>query len=316
VPVTLLHFAAGTCGVAFVFISLFLYETQEGRLQNRLEELWVRVDDLSKTAMTKEQAVIQQTSQMLSKALDGLFGKKLLSLKSVATSFGLSTTSISIFILMLEPNWWSLTISVISFSLSVAPGKLRYGTFIFVLGVYYIGLNLTWSFAGSFAVTMGAYAGGLLSDLFVIILLRWLLSRSSEFDNTSMHSIWKLIGFVILESALGFVVVAPLLVIRLAAKGHVSESQLSTLGYEIALGIGSSNLFTALVCLLIVLLLIVVLMHRAIWPLFARPIYAVQKFGLVRHPKLLAGLGATCFMIAWPKSPLVVTIDKLLHLSG
>jgi hypothetical protein len=48
---TLFHLLVGLLGLALLYAALFLHENEEGQLQNRLEKLWVAVDDLSKAAL-------------------------------------------------------------------------------------------------------------------------------------------------------------------------------------------------------------------------------------------------------------------------
>ena len=79
------HVVLGLMGVLLLYTGLFLTETEEGRLQNRLEELWIRVDDLHSRALTRQAAFLQQVSGLIADGLVKLFGRKLFSVKSVAS---------------------------------------------------------------------------------------------------------------------------------------------------------------------------------------------------------------------------------------
>src|SRR5262252_6583201 len=52
-------------GALLLYAGLFLTETEEGRLRNRLEELWIRVDDLRSKAMNLQAALLRQTAGLV-----------------------------------------------------------------------------------------------------------------------------------------------------------------------------------------------------------------------------------------------------------
>ena len=86
--------AAIGLGSVLLYIALFLYETESGNYQNRLEDLWVRIDDLSRTALTRQTAFLKQTLGFLSFGFDSLFGKKLISTRSIAITLSYSVSSL------------------------------------------------------------------------------------------------------------------------------------------------------------------------------------------------------------------------------
>lgn len=83
-----------TClGMISIYIALFLHEDEEGRLQNRLEELWVTVDDAQNKALSKQAIFLQELVKLLSRGFDALLGKKLFSLRSITVIFCYSWAS-------------------------------------------------------------------------------------------------------------------------------------------------------------------------------------------------------------------------------
>jgi len=84
------HLVLGLMGLLLLYAGLFLTETEEGRLQNRLEELWIRVDDLQSRAVSRQAAFLQQVSGLIADGLVQLFGRKLFSVESVASSLCVS----------------------------------------------------------------------------------------------------------------------------------------------------------------------------------------------------------------------------------
>jgi hypothetical protein len=352
-----LHITAGICAFVFAALALFIYEDEQGKLQNRLEDLWVNVDDLSKSAMSKEAALIQQAAKMLSGALDRVFGTRLFSWKAIASSTGLSLASF-LFVLLLPENrllwlglkyplWLGLKyaeyivvfcLAVVCVLISIAPGRIRYATFIIwaviltrllVFEIWLSGLKKGASFTAvvrallqlppdlhlpSLSSPLGAVVGGVPSDILVVVLIRWLLYKAS-----TLRSTWKLVGLLFLDICIGIVLLAPFKLSDMLWDYSWSQHPHVNGYMQLSLylwGMGMSNLVTILISLFIVLLLLSALLHRATWPVIARPIYAAQRYGLVSHPKLLAGLAATCLLLAWPRNPVVAFLAKVLGLGG
>ena len=86
-----LEFALGT---ALICVGLFLSEDEEGRVQNQLENLWIKVDDRSKVGATQQ--FIRGCAQLYARALDRLFGRRLLSIQACGISLCLAEMSLLI----------------------------------------------------------------------------------------------------------------------------------------------------------------------------------------------------------------------------
>src|ERR1035441_4230660 len=89
-----LRILAGIAGALLLYVAFFLYEDEEARIQNRLEQIWHKIDALQSTAMSKEMAFLQGATRTTSAILDRLLGHKLLSLQSVAVSMTFSLASV------------------------------------------------------------------------------------------------------------------------------------------------------------------------------------------------------------------------------
>lgn len=81
-------------GVCACWGALFLYESQERQIQNILEAWWIRVDDISRGAVSRHTGFARATAELTQAGLDRLFGSKLLSLRAIFMSFSLSVTSL------------------------------------------------------------------------------------------------------------------------------------------------------------------------------------------------------------------------------
>jgi len=55
-----------------------LYETQQGELQSRVEDLWIGIDDLQPYAISRHVSFMRVIAQFVSRFFDSFFGSKLL----------------------------------------------------------------------------------------------------------------------------------------------------------------------------------------------------------------------------------------------
>jgi len=88
--------AAAGFGFFLLYLAFFLYEDEEGRYQNRLEDLWKQINRLSEKALTRNAALVKQTVGLVNVGFDSLFGAKLFSLRSVAVTFAYSVGSFAL----------------------------------------------------------------------------------------------------------------------------------------------------------------------------------------------------------------------------
>lgn len=85
-------------GIICLSISIFLYENQEGRVQSRLESIWVKIDDLKKSSISKHLGFIKVISETLINILNKIFGEKSISLHIFAVSCCYATATVYFFL--------------------------------------------------------------------------------------------------------------------------------------------------------------------------------------------------------------------------
>lgn len=308
------HLVVGSIGIVLLYVALFLRETEQGKLQNRLEKLWVDVDDLSKQLLSKQIVFLQQISIMADSALSRIFGNRLFSAGAVATSTSFSVGSILLFL-----YFWSRLESE-------EPGVPHdnASTFLLVVGIlcFVIGLlpivrylGFLWFFFGFFAAALesnsqlvwewGLWLGGsFLSDALFIAMSRLCLRKSSKLSGL------KTAILLAVNGCFGLVLISPIIWAILLRTEH-QTLEVGT-ARDLML-LTSSNLAAGAISLLFILLALVALAHLAVWPILERPIYSLQRFGVARNPKLLAAASVICLMFAWPRSPIIQAITKLVH---
>jgi hypothetical protein len=96
-PHSLIHGAAiagrvlaGGLGCVCFYLAFFLYEDEEGRWQNRIDDLWVAVDDRARVTESVSTALFNKIGQFLRQAFDRIFGHHLFSVRSFCASTTMS----------------------------------------------------------------------------------------------------------------------------------------------------------------------------------------------------------------------------------
>jgi hypothetical protein len=84
-------------GSLFLYAAIFLYEDEQGRIQNILEDLWVKIDDRQRVSLSRHAMFVQVLTQFMSQGLNRMFGKRLLSVRSVGVSICYSFASFYLF---------------------------------------------------------------------------------------------------------------------------------------------------------------------------------------------------------------------------
>jgi hypothetical protein len=125
--------AGGLAGTALLYIAAFLYEDDERRIENRLQEFWVRVDDLAKQSLSKHAAFLQEISRFTDGVFDRIFGHELLSFRALSVSSGFSAGSFLISIPLFFPevlspfHFWLSRLVLFVFVLAAFCGGYLYG---------------------------------------------------------------------------------------------------------------------------------------------------------------------------------------------
>ncbi len=293
-----LSFVLHFLGVVLICASLFLYEDEEGKFQNKVEEWWIKLSDKQKASRSRVAAFMQGVARLTGMGFDRLFGKRLFSLRVVAVSIYLSVASLLLFFILL------------TFRLVKNPGgATRHGAFqVFLL---FVGLALVpallknkWVLSVWWAVIPGAlvsvsgfmaflfktrgagptvrgigiavipFVASLLCDLAYIALTRYVLRRIGRVDHIPEIVIMTL-GNVI---ALAIPLLGPIYVGMALFKyaRHAGAFVLvSVMLNTIDILVGTAALFLA----------ILLLLHRLFWPMIQRPLYAIYRYAPLKKGK-------------------------------
>src|SRR6185312_5025814 len=140
------------------------------------------------------------------------------------------------------------------------------------------------------------------ADFCYIALTRWMLRKASE-----IRRWYKIVAIVILDCVLGFVLVAGPVALALVlianqlprdAHGHILTA---TLPHPTPIVVFAAafmfsgpalNTIDALASLLFFFVMATIFIHRLLWPVLEGPIYAFQRYGLLKHKGWLVTAGA------------------------
>lgn len=327
--ILVLRVALFAAGIILVYTSLS-YETEEGKIQSRLEEWWVRVDDYRQQALSKHVAFLKTLASVASSILNRLFGPQLFSAQSIGVSISLSFVCIGVLSLVigkLNPNP-NLTVSasvwliVTSGGYAIIPVFLqRIRTKIIRVGSIYL-----W-----FVVLVIKEAWGLTS----FILLTFLIGLTDPKLRLGAAFILSLFFLIFIAEALFYLLVV--LMRRTVRAISESNSPMKIMALSLlnivplvfpAMMIGAFFLpnswgragivltivfifvgvfglvinFPFLLSALVFLFLATTMfIHWLFWPAIARPLYKLQEMGVAKRPLLFRAIGFLLIGVAFGK---------------
>ncbi|MGD0628422.1 MAG: hypothetical protein ABR987_03675 [Terracidiphilus sp.] len=311
---------AAFLGILVLCFSSLTYEDEEGRIQNKLEDLWIMLDEKRTASLSWTGTFIKAVVTLAGKAVDRVFGRRLFSPRSVAVSAVLSVASIG------------FTASILTL-LSFRPLAKLYNptnslhSFIFFLRVGAFGLvpalsespSLPWKpwfpkimrtiwwisiISAIFGITdflvfvylhspeghkwgplfasslFLIFALSIFCDVSYIAFLRWMLRRISKSERAGE----LLLAIALLFLALVTIVVVPVYL----------GFRLAPFAGPIAFAIGFSfavNSLDVLAILAVLALATFLLLHRLMWPILQRPLYAVQRVAITGRKGWLWSVG-------------------------
>jgi hypothetical protein len=94
--ITLARIVSIALGLLLILLSAVLYETEEGTIQNKLEEWWVVLCDTESRAVKKHAAFVAGVAALADRLFDRLFGQNLFSLRSLGVSGCFSLASLGL----------------------------------------------------------------------------------------------------------------------------------------------------------------------------------------------------------------------------
>lgn len=307
--------AAFLLGVFCVLTAIMVYPGEEGKIQSKFEDFWIRVDDYKKLALSRHAAFMTQVAQLETRFLDRVFGHKLFSFQSVGVSACLSLAAMFLSLLVLvETNPLAASVTFaekLKFILPFIVGPLAVAlAFMFVtnplarviLFVYALGLWVYAVLLGQLGGEMNlanlicasekwsvVLVGGFLCDVAFIAATRRLIRMAGQ-----MNRFFEVGATIMLTILLAVSLVSPAIYFIYSVRaGKIHSSSVSRYSSAIAL----TNMFDVLLASLFVLLALLFLIHRALWPVLTRSIFRVQDIGTKGRRGILLMVGLS--LLGW-----------------
>jgi hypothetical protein len=303
-------------GVLSYYAAFFMYEDEEGKWQNRIEELWVAINDREKLAGgSQASAFFNKVADVATRGFNRVLGRRLFSLQLVGVSSSYSFAALFLglgfFVMMFlsrksrlgaplphaaEYSYLShflLIIGSICLLLAGLPAlvRSRWAVALSLFPISCVVLGLI-RFITTHGVDKGqfemvvALAVSILSDILLLALVRFTLRRVS-----ADPSLPRIAIAVLMQAGIIFL----LIVTPWETLGHLYGP-----AERVVVAVGVFNAFTGIASSVFFLMLLFVLLHRVTWPVLSRLFYSLARHEAVHNRKIMAGLGTGCFIFAFP----------------
>jgi hypothetical protein len=292
-------------GVFCVLTSVVLYPDEEGKLQSRFEDFWVRVDDYKLAALSQHTVFMRQVASLESSLFDSIFGEELFNEKSMAVSFCLSNVSEAFLLLAnpaaaLGPLHWGLEVLIlVSILTAIVISRIPRSSVLCIIISIPSGFlaGLCWTMASEissgnnlgylrvhdgFVLNAVLMFGGAACDILFVIITRLLIRWAGQMDRT-----YKLVCVILLNLGLAIALLGP--GILLAKRSFTAAFKDTVLADVVA--VSRSNLFDVVLALLFVGLALLLLIHRAVWPLLSRTLFRMTDIGTKGRRAILTTVG-------------------------
>ena len=289
--------------ISRIYGAVLSYEDEEKRIQNRLEEWWLKLQHGRNRALSASAALLASAAQITTSGFDRLFGSRTFSLRSVGISIYLSLSSALlfpyIFLFLIPPNQrphlvYSDAALITGFLMTgLMPAFLKRKVELCIWG---IAVALSVPVPVAYVLLIGGrsvfrlveilamlFVLSLVCDLVFIWISRWMLKEISV-----MNGPLKMIGFIALNCvlAVGFVTL-PIFLILESLKFSPDSTILSTA----SLFLLAVNTIDLLFCSAVLVVLVFLLVHRLVWPFLERSLYAVARYELIQRKVALWTIG-------------------------
>lgn len=327
-----LRILAIACGAILIYASIFLYEDEEGKIQNKLEDLWLKISNARKYALSKHTAFMQMIAKLMTIGFDRIFGSRLFSLQSIGVSICYAMVFLNLTLLIISRNdtYDSLSSLLFSLILGTIPVLIRDKFWLRVWFMLFVFLSLTSFILPMLYYSIAAFylhhtdaalillviiiSIGLSAALFTLFIgiMRKSLNRISTSESVlkiSLAALFNGIPFLILYVLFKLMLhnIASYSERRLFADFNTSLSTFLMIAVFCGWFVNGVFVMTAIIFVSLSLLMV---LHRLFWPFLDRPIYSLQKLGIAKRSKLLGSMGAMLIMAALGG---VTWLDKVIE---
>jgi hypothetical protein len=296
-------------GAFCVLSAIVLYPGEEGKIQSKFEDFWIRVDDFKDLALTRHAAFMTGVAKLETRLLDRVFGEKIFSARAIGASALCTLSSIAVFIIFdpdvalhsmrAKRDCAAFLIMFVCIGISIFSVQLRARTRAFILGLGLLLLvPIQWdllhfgatpqSLAVLTSVVGIAILSGFIGDVVFIACTRRILRWAGQ-----MQSSLKVLVVVVSSFLLAVLLVSPpiLAATFFARRGHADKAGLGDLAVGFSSVAALANFFDAILAFLFVFLALMLLIHRLLWPLLNRSLFRLTDIGTKGRRAILSTIG-------------------------
>lgn len=284
-------------GLFCLLTAILLYPDQEGMIQSKFEDFWIRVHDYQKLALSKHAAFITQIAKLETEFLDRIFGQRIVSVQAVVVSSCCSLLSFVVCVSPLiesayvgepDPKWptWFAGLSAGSLIAGSAciflPKSRRARATLVILGLLVVvGATLAYSHElgpTAFPVVVVLLTFGFGCDVVYVAVTRRLIRWAGE-----MTQSLRVVAVIALNLFLAAILIGPVFI------KPIFNPENSIINIFAVLS--TTNLFDGLLASLFGVLAAILLIHRALWPLLTRTLFRMADIGTKGRRAILTTVG-------------------------
>jgi hypothetical protein len=317
-----LHVFAGLIGFYLFSLTYVMRESTEGQWVNRIEEFWVHMDDRSKTAGEATSTMFKELASRVAQIFNRIVGTRLLSIRLVGISSSLSFASfVFILGLFLEVLAYLVIANTALLKrtshsadtiIHAIPLFIIFGLIFLLCATAFLCLALLpiflkssfweWVSCGpalllflatgrlvylhlSYAKQVGfiaALAASVASDVVLLIIVRtslsWLVARST---------IRRMVGLIAVHLIVLMTLFAAPLLMPISWRPAMAKTSLGVTFFSLAM----FNIPTAIASMAFLVCVMVVLLHRVLWPLMSRMTYILTRNEVLEKRKTVRTIG-------------------------
>ena len=287
---------AATIGALALYLAFFLFEDSEGKSRDRIEDLWSGIEDQWKRGGNRLTMLLTMVAQAANTILDRLFGKDLVSARALGTSSSYSLFGfwIASSILLENQDPRSMALQLLLGVLALFCGccpllfKTPSSTAIALcpcLAIPAIALGFSpMPLLQSFFL-LGGLILGLMASLLTIA---W--QRSRIRGMCTSRRLTAILPVIILQLLLPVMLFSlPFLIqVFFPKQGVTAVVDILT----------CANFSTEVILLTFLIVLVLALVHKILWPVLGRLVYALARHRIVHKPAVMAAIGLLCLFAA------------------
>jgi hypothetical protein len=295
------------------YLAFFIYEDEDGRWQNKIDHLWIGISDRAMVTNSVAAALFNKTAQGVLTASNGLFGKRAFSLQAVSVSVNLSIagailaglfvdyeeiiklnveltpavlalveSSVSAYCTARFRRSWVAVLTLMPALSVIIVGSWR------ILSVEHLGRE-SYVFLASFVLLPIISVA---SDVLAVALIRQALREISRAPGLGR----MLLAILILACAIAAMIGVPMYAIE--RMNGTSADPFDFLRWLPVLYLLLLNITAGIYCLVPIVCLSFLVVHRLFWPSLSRVIYPLCRFHIFTNRKFMISVGVASFTVA------------------